>query len=400
MTKDVDAEPWRGLPAEIADAIEPELPAATEEILTTIASEVPEYARPLEGTFGAGIRTGVTEALRQFVALIRDPDAGREPGRDVYVALGRGELRQGRTLDSLQSAYRIGARVAWRRVSAAARRGGAEPEQLGLLAEAIFAYIDELSADSVEGYARAQREQEGERQRRRREVLALLLRNPPAEEPDVRSAAQAAGWRLPGSIAPLAVAEADLTRIARRLSADALAASVGGIGCALVSASAGARTEVEAATEQLSAALGPAVPRAELSGAWALAAAALRAGEAGAIDADGLIVAEEHLPELLLFESGGLAQRLAERTLAPLDELTPAARARMEETALAFVRHGGNAVAMARALHLHPQTIRYRLTRLRELFGDSLDDADDRFELELALRARSIRSAGSRAAAG
>ena len=127
---------------------------ATEEILTTIAREVPEYARPLEGTFGAGIRTGVTEALRQFVALIRDPDAGREPGRDVYVALGRGELRQGRTLDSLQSAYRIGARVAWRRMSAAARRGGAEPEQLGLLAEAIFAYIDELSADSVEGYAR------------------------------------------------------------------------------------------------------------------------------------------------------------------------------------------------------------------------------------------------------
>ena len=400
MTKDVDAEPWRGLPPEIADAIEPELPAATEEILTTIASEVPEYARPLEGTFGAGIRTGVTEALRQFVALIRDPDAGREPGRDVYVALGRGELRQGRTLDSLQSAYRIGARVAWRRVSAAARRGGAEPEQLGLLAEAIFAYIDELSADSVEGYARAQREQEGERQRRRRELLALLLRDPPADEPDVRSAAQAAGWRLPGSIAPGAVAEADLTRIAQRLSADALAASVGGIGCALVPGSAGARREVEAATEQLSAALGPAVPRAELSGAWALAAAALRAGEAGAIDADGLIVAEEHLPELLLFESGGLAQRLAERTLAPLDELTPAARARMEETALAFVRHGGNAAAMARALHLHPQTIRYRLTRLRELFGDSLDDADDRFELELALRARSIRSAGSRAAAG
>lgn len=110
-------------------------------------------------------------------------------------------------------------------------------------------------------------------------------------------------------------------------------------------------------------------------------------------------MAEEHLPELLLFESGGLAQRLAERTLAPLDELTPAARARMEETALAFVRHGGNAAAMARALHLHPQTIRYRLTRLRELFGDSLDDADNRFELELALRSRSIRSAGSRAAA-
>jgi PucR-like helix-turn-helix protein len=392
MTKDVDAEPWRALSAEIADAIEPELPAATEEILATIAREVPEYARPLEGSFGAGIRTGVTEALRQFVALIRDPVAGRAAGRDVYVALGRGELRQGRTLDSLQSAYRIGARVAWRRVSAAARRGGADPEQLGFLAEAIFAYIDELSADSVEGYARAQREQEGERQRRRRELLALLLRNPPADEPDVRSAAQAAGWRLPRSIAPLAVAEADLARVARRLAADALAASVGGVGCALIPSSAGARDEVERATEDVGAALGPSVARAELATAWSLAASALRAAEAGGIEVDGLIVAEEHLPELLLFESGALAERLAERTLAPLDELTPAARTRMEETALAFVQRGGNAAAMARALHLHPQTIRYRLGRLRELFGDSLDDPDARFELELALRSRSARS--------
>ena len=395
MTKTRPSEPWHALPPAVADSIEPELPAATEEILETIAREVPEYARPLEGAFGAGIRTGVTEALRQFVELIRDPEAGRDPGRDVYVGLGRGEHREGRTLDSLQSAYRVGARVAWRHVSAAARRNGADAEQLGLLAEAVFAYIDELSADSVEGYAQAQREQEGERQRRRRELLAVLLREPPAADEEVRSTAQAAGWRLPRSAAPLAVAETDLGRLARRLPADALVASVGGIGCALVSAP--DRGELERATQKLTAALGPAVPRAELAGAWSLAAAALRAAEAGAIDSAGLIEAEDHLPELLLFESGDLAGRLAERTLAPLDELTAAGRARMEETALAFVQHGGNAAAMARALHLHPQTIRYRLGRLRELFGDDLSDPDARFELELALRSRSARS---RAASG
>jgi hypothetical protein len=385
VIKEVGSEPWRALPPALADLIEPELPAATEEILATIAREVPEYARPLEGGFGAGIRTGVTEALRQFVALIRDPESGREPGRDVYVGLGRGELREGRTLDSLQSAYRIGARVAWRRISAAARRHRVDPDQLALLAEAIFAYIDELSADSVEGYAQAQREQEGERQRRRRELLALLLRDPPVEEPEVRSAAQAAGWRLPRSAAPLAVPESDLARVGRRLSTDALVASVGGVGCALVSGAAGGRGELERATRGVTAALGPAVPRAELPGAWSLAAAALRAAEAGAIEG-GLIEADAHLPELLLIESGGLAERLTERSLAPLQDLTPAARARMEETALAFVQHGGNAAAMARALHLHPQTIRYRLGRLREHFGDALDDADARFELELALR--------------
>jgi hypothetical protein len=380
----------------MADAIEPELPAATEEILATIAREVPEYARPLEGGFGVGIRTGTSEALRQFVDLIRDPESGREAGRDVYVGLGRGEFREGRTLDALQSAYRVGARVAWRRVSEAARRQGADAEQLGLLAEAIFAYIDELSADSVEGYAQAQREQEGERQRRRRELLSLLVRDPPAEEAELRAAAQAVSWRLPRSAAPLAVAEADLARVTRRLPPDALAGSVDGVGCALVTGAAGpSRTaELERATESLTAALGPTVPRAELHSSWGLAKAGLRAAESGAIQAEPPILVEEHLADLLIFESGALADRLTRTRLAPLDELTPAGRTRMEETALAFVQHGGNAAAMARALHLHPQTIRYRLARLRELIGDELDEPDARFELELALRsARARRSA-------
>src|SRR3954471_11198724 len=187
VINDFGAEPWRALPDGLADAIEPELPQATEEILAAIGAEVPEYARPLEGSFGTGIRTGVSEALRQFVALIRDPDAGREPGRDVYVALGRGELHQGRTLDSLQSAYRVGARVAWRRAAEAARRAGFEADTLSLLAESMFAYIEELSADSVEGYAEARSRREGERRRRQRELLVLLLRAPPAAGGEVRA---------------------------------------------------------------------------------------------------------------------------------------------------------------------------------------------------------------------
>jgi DNA-binding PucR family transcriptional regulator len=42
---------------------------------------------------------------------------------------------------------------------------------------------------------------------------------------------------------------------------------------------------------------------------------------------------------------------------------------------------------MAAAMHVHPQTARYRIARLRELLGDQLDDPDARFELQLALRA-------------
>ncbi len=397
MTKTAPTEPWHALSPALADAIEPELPAATEEILETIGREVPEYARPLEGAFGVAIRTGVTEALRQFVELIRDPAGGREPGRDVYVGLGRAEHREGRTLD------RSSPPTAWARGSPGAAsppprvRRGADPEQLGLLAEAIFAYIDELSADSVEGYAQAQREQEGERQRRRRELLELLLRDPPAarrgdplggagrglEAGPKRRAARRRGGGPGAGRPPPPGGRAGRERGRHRLRARVLTAHRG--------------AEAGDARHQ-TAALGPTVPRAELAGAWSLAVVALRAVEAGAIEADGPLYAEEHLAALLLFDSGGLAERLRAKRLAPLDDLTPAGRARMEETALAYVQHGGNAAAMARALHLHPQTIRYRLGRLRELFGDELADPDARFELELALR--SVRSGRSPAARG
>jgi len=87
----------------------------------------------------------------------------------------------------------------------------------------------------------------------------------------------------------------------------------------------------------------------------------------------------EFLPDLEIFEE-------IEYDFATLSE-------RMRETALAHLRHDGNAVTMAAAMHVHPQTARYRIARLRELLGDQLDDPDARFELQLALRADAIGAA-------
>jgi hypothetical protein len=388
MTKSLDSEPWRGLPASVAGLIEPELEEITGEILTTIAREVPEYARPLEGNFGRGIRTGVGEALLQFVALIRDPEAGREQGREVYVQLGRGEQRQGRTLDSLLAAYRIGARVAWRRIAAAGRRADLAAEPLTLLAEAIFAYIDELSADSVDGYAQAQAEVEDLRRRRRHELARMLVREPPADPADLTAAARAAGWSLPGRVAAAACAERDLAAVARRLPADSLATVLDGTGCLLLPDPDGpGRAEgLSQAASRSRLALGPAVEPNALAESWSLALTLLRASDAGALPSSGLLNADEHLADLLLFEGSSLAARIAARRLAPLRGLTPKAEERMRETALAHVRHHGNAVAMAAEMQVHPQTARYRIARLRELLGDQLDDPDGRFELEIALR--------------
>ena len=125
----------------------------------------------------------------------------------------------------------------------------------------------------------------------------------------------------------------------------------------------------------------------EAAKSWELATALLVASTAGAVAGSGLLRAEDHLADLLLAGSPLPVSLIAQRRLAPLRGLTERARERMWETALAYVRHHGNAVAMAAELHVHPQTARYRIARLRELFGAELDDPDSRFELEIALRA-------------
>jgi hypothetical protein len=395
MTNFSDAPAWESLPAEVADLVEPELDVATAEILAAIAREVPEYARPLEGSFGRGVRRGVSEALRQFVELIREPEAGRGLGRDVYVELGRGEFRQGRTLDSLQAAYRVGARVAWRRISAAGREANLDSQALSLLAEAIFAYIDELSADSVEGYAQAQGEAEDERRRRIEELASLLVREPPAEVAEVQAAARLVGWPVPASAAALACGEEVLGPISRRLPADVLATVHDGIGCVLFPDPDGpgrAGALEQAAGDRLLA-VGPGGQVSDLPASWSLAKAALGAARAGALPELGPVRAGDRLVDLLLFEGRALAERIAARRLMPLESLSEKARERMQETALAYVRRGGNAVAMAAELHVHPQTARYRIARLRELFGEQLDDPDVRLELEIALRHRAMSEA-------
>jgi DNA-binding PucR family transcriptional regulator len=94
---------------------------------------------------------------------------------------------------------------------------------------------------------------------------------------------------------------------------------------------------------------------------------------------------------LLVNADRGLARDIAAAALAPLDGETVGSRDRLTETLAAWLRHRGRTEAVAAALHVHPQTVRYRMGRLRELYGDRLDDPDARFELELALRSHGPR---------
>ena len=390
----VAEHPWEGLPPEVAKVLRPELPALADEIVAELSHGVPDYARPLEGPFGKALRSGVEEALGRFTTLVENPGADRDEGREVYLNLGRGEMRAGRSMDALLAAYRLGARVAWRRLAAAGERAGLHPHTLYALAEAIFAYIDELSADSIEGYAREQAAAAGALQRRRQRLAALLIQEPPATPAAIEAAAANAAWRLPRSLAALVV-EAEgsgeqADRLALRLGPEVLVVQVAPFIVALVPAG-GRRRELEVAVRGRRAALGPTVTWQEAGVSFARARELLRLADDGAIeDSGGLLLAERHKLSLLLGVDRRLARDVADSALEPLEGETELSRERLGSTLDAWLRHRGRTEAVAKALHVHPQTVRYRLARLRELFGPRLDDPDARFELELALRARRL----------
>jgi hypothetical protein len=98
----------------------------------------------------------------------------------------------------------------------------------------------------------------------------------------------------------------------------------------------------------------------------------------------------QHLSTLLVLADEELARALCAARLAPLERLRPPQRDRIAETMLSWLLLGENAAEVAQRIHVHPQTVRYRLRQIQELFGDQLRDPDRRFELQLALRARSL----------
>jgi len=408
-----DVPPWTALEPPVAAALRPVLPTLVEEVIEAVRA-VPAYATGLRGSLERNVRLGVEQALTGFLELIASRGEARLPGRDVYEALGRGELDQGRSLESLLAAYRAGARVAWRRLAEAGARAGLEAETLVTLAEAIFAYIDELSAATADGYAQAQSAVAGRRHERRRALLELVLRDPPAGAHELAEAARAAGWEPPGRAAVLVVDADRADQVAGRLAEGVLTRADEEILRALVPDpdGPGRRAELAHALQDTPAVLGPTVPLADArhSAQRAEAAFELRerlvgiagpgvpsgdgrappAAPASAGDLGGLLVADDHLPDLLLAAQPRLAADLLVRRLAPLDALADGPRERLLITLAAWLDQLGQARPAADALHVHVQTVRYRLGQLRELLGDDLDDPSARLELALALRARGL----------
>ena len=374
--------PWAALDPRVAAPLRPRVPTLVSEVIAAVQSAVPEYS-----ALDPAVSRGVHVALDGFLDLVEGGDETRLPGREVYVRFGQAEARNGRSLNALLTAYRAGARVAWRGFAEAGHGGGVDPEALYTLAEAVFAYIDEISAASAEGHAREQSVAAREQLERRRRLVETLLHDPQPPAAEVARAAAAAGWELPQRVAALAFDGEAPELVDARLGALALVTRIDGLGWALVPDphAPGRRAELQAALgEAVPAAIGPSVPPAEAARSARRAQLAL---DLVARPAAGgrLVAASDHLLDLIMHRDPELAAELSKRRLEPLDHLPEASRERLLETLAAWLDAHGEARPAAEALHVHVQTVRYRLGQLRDLLGDALDDPRARLELALAL---------------
>jgi hypothetical protein len=379
--------PWHALPTDLGALVCAAIPAIADELVDVLGPAIPVY-RTLDGPFGRDVVAAVADALHDFACVIehRPPTVGAN--RALYVTVGERWFRSGHSLDDLQSGYHLGARVVWRRIAAVATDAGAEAETVAALADSLFAYLDEIAAVTVEGFVAAQAAAAGEHERRRAQLVATLVADPAPERAVLERTAADASWPLARTVAVVAIGADHGGLRDRRLPGDLLIGSVDGAACLILPDpdGPGRRQQLELALRGHAAALGPTVAVEHAARSWARARALWRLLDHGA---PRLAVADDHLLELLLAEDPSLVDDLARVRLGPLTALAPRSRERLESTLLAYLRHRGNGPRMAVDLDVHPQTVRYRLARLRELLGAALDDPEARFELEVVLRARS-----------
>jgi hypothetical protein len=219
-------------------------------------------------------------------------------------------------------------------------------------------------------------------QRRRKRLLELILGDQGHSPAALAELAEAAEWPLPERVQAVALEQrADVPLPV--LPDDVLVDLEGGEPCLLFG---GEDLDPAALARKLGgrrAAIGPPVPLAQARDSlrWARQALPLADGDRP------VVVCADHLSTLLLFGDEPLLRELVARTLGPLNGLTTKQRQRMLDTLAAWVRTRGSAPEIASSLAVHPQTVRYRLRQLEELFGDRLHDPDALFDLGIALRA-------------
>lgn len=383
------------LVAELRSVV-PELSVRT---LAAVMADVPPY-RDSVGAQRRLIETAVDQTITVFIDLVadgRDPDtsAAQDPALDGAFSLGQAEARAGRSSEMLLSAYRVGARTVWRRWSGVAVGHHMAGDQLAVFAELIFAYMDRLSASAVAGHARELARTGLARQRARESLVRALMNR--AGEDVLLAEAERAEWPPPRTLTAVAVPSGRAAGILKTVDSRSLELPDdirGGVSASMAvvlvpDVGGSARDRFLSSLSVDGAVVGP--PR-----TWMQAAQSVRRVErtvAMDLRSTGVTDTDLVLAELVLGADEEALADLQAKVLAPLVCVRPAVRDNLVSTLRSWLLHHGRRDDIAADLYVHPGTVRYRLGRLRELFGDGLTDPRTIFELTVALGAPPTKAA-------
>ncbi|WP_134661382.1 MULTISPECIES: helix-turn-helix domain-containing protein [unclassified Amycolatopsis] len=332
---------------------------AAQAVLDEVRWRLPESARLLD--------RGATRFLA-FV-LSCTPTGVAPLGAGAFRALGAAEMRATGDLDRLHRALTAGARRALPVLVRSADFAGA--------VERLLAGVDAVARLASEG---ARAAAAGDRGRARARLLAELGKARPAALDEL---ARQAGWRLPDTVVAVALDVGEL-----RTVDGVLCDSRGPEPWAVLPAA------VPVPDFGVRAAIGPEVAPEDTARSLRWARRTLRLLRRGVLPDTRAVRWDDHLTTHWLLADDVLRSALETSSLAPLEVLTRTARERAAETLLAFLTTSGSAPEIAGILGVHPQTVRNRLRTLTALFGDRLHDPEERFGLEISLRARKLRPAG------
>ncbi|MFI8512050.1 helix-turn-helix domain-containing protein [Streptomyces sp. NPDC085460] len=381
-------EPLDPLPREFAALMRPEIPGLIKEIGMEIERAYPVYAHLFNGPHSDAIRQGVEQALAAFVDRVDRPGAKPALRDELLRQFGRVEAYEGRDLDTLQGAYRLGARIALRRAKSIGRTYNLSPTLILAFADALFAYVDELETLSREGYLAVQSRAVTDVTALRRKLLHLVVAGPPLPRATIAELCQEASWQLPAECTLIALRPPAIGVLQARLDRDVLADLSLPHPHLLVpgALTAERRAMLDSALAGTPSVLGltVATPQAAHSLRWARRV--LQLIDDGIVPDAAAVRCEDHLTTLWLLSDPALTDQLARRELAPLDGLSGTRRERLIETLRVHVSTRAPAEQVGELLGVHAQTVRYRLRNLDNHFGDRLLDPDRRFALEAALR--------------
>ncbi|ABL81501.1 MULTISPECIES: helix-turn-helix domain-containing protein [unclassified Nocardioides] len=267
-----------------------------------------------------------------------------------------------------------------------------DPADAADVRAAVLRYAREVAFATAEVYARAAEVRGAWDARLEALVVDAVLRSEADEA--LLSRASALGWAARGDVAvvlgsvPGARSESDtfdeVRRVARAAGMDALCAVQGDRLVVLLGGVGEPRAAAEAVSDLFGE--GPVVVgpvAADLAQAHVSARAALSAHRAapGWPEAPRPVRSADLLPERVLAGDGHARRHLVDEVYLPLVR----ARGTLIETIGAYYQHGSSIEATARALFVHPNTVRYRLRQVAELTGLAPGRARDAFTLEIAL---------------